>query len=172
MWPIFRLLIFFSPYASPCLSLYYSCNHGNERITYIGLSSVHSTFINEWYPNGPCAHLPRRYLRYHRYQPWHHLDWLINIFGVFWWRASWVLWWWWWWWFGQEQKSHRDERKSRSVIDDEQGHLVYRSGDLLQARCTYYQILPTIFYYVFLFFYFIFLSEKILHTQYFLQTYF
>lgn len=35
-----------------------------------------------------------------------------------------------------EGRSHREEVKGRGVIDDEEGHLVYRPGDVLQARCT------------------------------------
>lgn len=37
------------------------------------------------------------------------------------------------------QKSHRSKR-SRSVEDDEEGHLVCQSGDVLSARCIEYFI--------------------------------
>ncbi|XP_071803864.1 dual specificity protein kinase CLK2-like [Asterias amurensis] len=40
-----------------------------------------------------------------------------------------------------EGRSHREEVKGRGVIDDEEGHLVYRAGDVLQAR---YEVIGTL----------------------------
>lgn len=37
------------------------------------------------------------------------------------------------------QRNHRRKR-SRSVEDDEEGHLIYHSGDMLRARCIEYTL--------------------------------
>ncbi len=37
------------------------------------------------------------------------------------------------------QRSHR-RRRSRSIEDDEEGHLIYHSGDMLRARCIEYTL--------------------------------
>ncbi len=37
------------------------------------------------------------------------------------------------------QRSHRRKR-SRSIEDDEEGHLIYHSGDMLRARCIEYTL--------------------------------
>lgn len=39
----------------------------------------------------------------------------------------------------QRRSHHRRSRKrSRSVEDDDEGHLIYHSGDMLRARCIEY----------------------------------
>lgn len=55
----------------------------------------------------------------------------LILMGYWWW------WWWCWWWSENLQRIHRRKR-SRSVEDDEEGHLIYHSGDILRARCIEY----------------------------------
>lgn len=46
----------------------------------------------------------------------------------------------------QRRSQHRRSRKrSRSVEDDDEGHLIYHSGDMLRARCIeYIPFFPTV----------------------------
>lgn len=39
-----------------------------------------------------------------------------------------------------QRRSHqrRSRKRSRSVEDDDEGHLIYHSGDMLRARCIEY----------------------------------
>ena len=53
---------------------------------------------------------------------------LPRLVGGGWWWCHLVVMWWW-------QRGEGDGRAG-SVKDDEDGHLIYKSGDVLQARCT------------------------------------
>lgn len=75
----------------------------------------------------------------------------LVLAGVWWW-----CWWWWWWcWYPWTylpplQRSQRRKR-TRSVEDDEEGHLIYHNGDMLRARCIEYIPLFSLYFFLFCF---------------------
>lgn len=73
------------------------------------------------------------------YPPLHLPPWpgWMNDDVALWWLTDGLLMWWR---FRVQRRSQqrRSRKRSRSVEDDEEGHLIYHSGDMLRARCIEY----------------------------------